>query len=70
MECYPDGLIVAHQRGWKHSGRLNEATAHVIEQLAQPIPLPQQWNLVAFKWKHSVSNNNEKCGSLVATRNK
>lgn len=68
MECYPDGLVVAHQRGWKHPGRLNEASALIIKQLAQPIPLPKKWNLVAFKWKHSVDKNNEKCGTLIAAR--
>lgn len=65
IECYPDGLIVAHQKGWKHPGRLNQESAKVIEKLAQPIPLPQKWNLIAYKWKNPVGSKNPKCETLM-----
>jgi hypothetical protein len=64
IECFPDGLIVAHRRGWEHPGRLNHETASLIKKLAQPIPLPEKWNLIAYKWEHSVNTENQKCGTL------
>jgi hypothetical protein len=68
MECFPDGLIVAHRRGWKHPGRLNQETASIIENLAQPIPLPEKWNLIAYKWENSVDAQNQKCGTLLTAK--
>jgi hypothetical protein len=50
MDCFASGLIVSNRRQWGHGYFVDEPTAALITERAQPVPLPRQSGVLAWTW--------------------
>jgi hypothetical protein len=46
---HPSGLVVVDEVHWRRAGFVSDAAADEIERF-EPIPLPPEWRLLAFRW--------------------
>jgi hypothetical protein len=64
MRCFPSGLIVTDDFRWRNSAYLDDATADLIVQRTEPIPLPTGSRILAFHWTNGKNDASEACADL------
>jgi hypothetical protein len=64
MNCFPDGVIVTDDFRWRSPAYLDDATANLIVQRTEPIPLPSQTRILAFHWANGEIGTSEACADL------
>jgi hypothetical protein len=51
VNCYPSGAIIVSNARWRTPNVTDEA-ADMIERITQPVALPPDLNMRAYRWKH------------------
>jgi hypothetical protein len=64
IDCFPDGVIVADTYRWRNPAYLGDATADLIVQRTEPIPLDANARILAFRWAHGDTRASEACADL------
>jgi hypothetical protein len=64
MRCFPNGLIIIDDFRWRNSAYLDDATADLIVQRTEPIPLPTGSRILAFHWTNGENDASEACTDL------
>jgi hypothetical protein len=64
IDCFPDGLIVTDKPRWRHPEHLDDATADLIVRRTEPIPLPAETRILAFRWANGDGPRSEACADL------
>lgn len=64
MNCYAEGLIVVDEFRWRRPAYLDDATADLIVQRTDPIPLPSRMRILAFRWANGDTRTSEACADL------
>ena len=64
MSCFPDGLIVTDDFRWRSPAYIDDATANLIVQRAEPIALPSGTRILAFHWANGETHPSEACADL------
>jgi hypothetical protein len=62
--CFPDGLIVTDKPRWRNPEHLDDATADLIVQRTELIPLPSETRILAFHWANSKTHGSGTCAGL------
>ena len=53
MRCYPEGLVIAEAWQWKNRiVGIDEESVGLLVRNAEPVGLPAESNLIAFRWHH------------------
>jgi hypothetical protein len=54
MMCYPEGLVIAEAWHWKTDGivGIDDESVGLLVRNAEPVRLPAEANLIAFRWHH------------------
>jgi hypothetical protein len=64
IDCFPDGLIVTDDFRWRRSAYIDDATADLIVQRTEPIPLPSETRVLVFHWANGETRASEACAGL------
>jgi hypothetical protein len=54
MACAPAGLVVIENASWRNSLRVDDSLAAFLETRTEPVPLPDELRLRAFRWQHAT----------------
>jgi hypothetical protein len=65
MDCYAEGVIVIDQYRWRRFAYIDGATADLIVQRTDPIPLPARTRILAFHWANSEPSPSDACADLI-----
>ena len=62
MSCYQEGLVIADHHQWSSAVYgIPPESARVLERTASPVPLPQEANLVAYRWHNPSAVRDPEC---------
>ena len=64
INCFSDGVIVADDFRWRSSAYLDDATADLIVQRTDPVPLPSRTRILAFRWENGEAGKSEGCAAV------
>ncbi|HEX3159924.1 MAG TPA: glycosyltransferase family 39 protein [Gemmatimonadaceae bacterium] len=48
--AHPSGLIVVDDTRWRRASSVTDAAADLIEARTERVPLPESWNIRAYRW--------------------
>lgn len=65
VACYPSGLVIVESYHWRSSWAVQPAAADYLIQHTEPVPLPEQWHLLAFRWRNSAALPPDRCLPLL-----
>jgi hypothetical protein len=52
IRCHPSGLVVVDWFDWDTEWGMNRELIAVLAKRAEPVPLPSEWNIHAYRWDH------------------
>ena len=64
MSCFPGSLIVTDDFRWRRPAYLDDATADLIVQRTDPVPLPSRTRILAFRWENGEAGKSEGCAAV------
>ena len=71
MNCFHRGLVVSEYWQWGDTVfGASPAIQALLEETAQPVPLPEDSRLRAFRWANDAAITTPFCASLVAPRSR
>ncbi len=66
--CYRTGLLVSEEHVWGWRWAVPRATAEFIEQNLQPVELPSDTGILAFRWETSEVEDSARCDAIRPER--
>jgi hypothetical protein len=50
VACNSSGVLVVHQRGWRHFSSVNDDVADFVESHLNRVDVPEEWGMRIFRW--------------------
>ncbi len=69
LSCYPSGLFVGDPYQWRHEIMgISDPLADLLEASAEPIEVPNEWDLRVYYWERANEATGPECAELPAYR--
>lgn len=70
VACHPSGLFLIERNHWRQPWSVPGPVADRIEALAQRVPLPEGWRMLAFEWEHGADFEGDAtpCSPMIPRR--
>ncbi len=66
VDCYPRGLLVTSQNHWRLDFTIEPEAKRWIESRMEPVPVPEESGVRAFRWRSEVAPGDPRCRALAA----
>jgi hypothetical protein len=64
-DCIASGLVIADQRNWRTPWGVPPATADYIDATFHRLPVPEQYGVLAFRWRDGGAAPSSACDAVT-----
>ena len=68
IACNPSGLVVTELRNMGEAAIVSDSVAAILRQETDSVPMPREWRLRVFRWRHSPRPVPAGCPEMLVPR--